>query len=79
MDSYAKANALLTGRTIKRVRMLSKDEAEQFMWWKTGPVIELDDGTLLVAQSDNEGNNAGAILVQAKQEKDDTLLFTDRV
>lgn len=34
-------------------------------WVRAPVVIELDDGTLLIPQSDDEGNDAGALGIQA--------------
>jgi hypothetical protein len=64
-DTYwnAQAAAHLAGRTIKRARYLSKAEARGMGWHARSVVLELDDGAAVLVQSDDEGNDAGALLV----------------
>jgi hypothetical protein len=64
-DAYwnAQAAAQLAGRTIKRARYLSKAEARGMGWHARSVVLELDDGAAVLVQSDDEGNDAGALLV----------------
>ena len=68
MDAYwnAQAVAKLEGRTIKRARYMSKAEARGMGWQVRSVVLELDDGAAVLVQSDDEGNDAGALLVLGK-------------
>ena len=53
-------NNLLSGKTIKAVRRLSKHEMELMMWYKNPLVLMFTDGTQLILQCDDEGNDGGA-------------------
>ena len=53
---------LLRGRTIRGVRRLDKAEMENMMWYKNPLVLMFTDGTQLILQSDDEGNDGGAAL-----------------
>ena len=53
---------LLSGRTVRAVRRLSKEEMEHMMWYKNPLVLMFTDGTQLILQSDDEGNDGGAAL-----------------
>jgi len=55
-------NDLLKGRTIRAVRRLDKKEMEEMMWYKNPLVLIFTDGTQLILQSDDEGNDGGAAL-----------------
>ena len=68
MDAYwnDQAAAQLTGRKIERARYLSKAEARGMGWHARSVVLELDDGAAVLVQSDDEGNDAGALLVLGK-------------
>jgi len=61
------AAAHLAGRTIKRARYLSKAEARGMGWHARSVVLELDNGAVVIVQSDDEGNDAGALLVLNKK------------
>ena len=67
-DAYwnEQAAAHLAGRTIKRARYLSKAEARGMGWQVRSVVLELDDGAAVLVQSDDEGNDGGALLVLGK-------------
>jgi hypothetical protein len=52
----------LIGKTIKRVRFLTNEEAENFMWHSRPLVIEFFDGSIMFPQADDEGNDGGAML-----------------
>ena len=51
----------LIGRKITDIRWLTKSESGG--WFCQPIMITLDDGTQLIPQSDDEGNDAGAICV----------------
>tara|TARA_B110000858_G_C17523206_1_gene345775 strand:- start:53 stop:298 length:246 start_codon:yes stop_codon:yes gene_type:complete len=51
----------LVGKTIKSVRYMTEDEARETMWYNRPVVIAFTDGTYIIPQSDDEGNDGGAI------------------
>lgn len=55
------AEAILVNRKIVKVEYLSQDECENTGWYSRPLVIFLDNGTHIVIQSDDEGNDGGAI------------------
>lgn len=59
-----KAN--LVGRTIKAVRYMTDEEAEEQGWQAKPAVLELDNGTILFSMMDDEGNDGGCLEVQPK-------------
>tara|TARA_R100000808_G_C2054805_1_gene88786 strand:+ start:254 stop:547 length:294 start_codon:yes stop_codon:yes gene_type:complete len=59
----ATANKILLGRKIVKIKWLTEDQAEQEFGWRKRPVmLVLDDGTEIVPQMDDEGNDGGALL-----------------
>jgi hypothetical protein len=62
---WAKSFQPLVGRTIKSVRWMLDAEQKKLNWYHAPIVIQLDDGTLLYPSRDDEGNDAGALFVQA--------------
>ena len=56
----------LVGCKIVAASYMSKDEAEAIGWSRRPLVIQLDNDALLMAASDDEGNEAGAIFVDFK-------------
>ena len=57
------ANKILLGRKIVKIKWLTEDQAEQEFGWRKRPVLlQLDDGTEIVPQMDDEGNDGGALL-----------------
>ena len=55
----------LVGRTIVNVRWMTDEERDVAGWDSTPITLQLDDGTLLWPSMDDEGNDAGALFVQA--------------
>ena len=57
----------LVGRTVKAVRPMTKQEAENEFWnlnsWETPVVIEFDDGSKAYASCDMAGNGPGVLFV----------------
>ncbi len=52
----------LVGKKIVKIKWLSANDTEQIYGWDQQPCqIYLDDGTILTPQSDDEGNESGAI------------------
>lgn len=54
------ANQLL-GKKIVRVRYLSEAEANEMGWSSRPVVLQLDDGNIIYAAADDEGNDGGAL------------------
>ena len=64
----------ITGKTIKRVRAMTKAEAKLEGWSNIPnvlacPVIELEDGTLIYPTSDMEANSPGRFVVWKKNKR----------
>ena len=57
----AKAQTILKGRTIEEVRYLTWAEAKDAGWADRPLVMFLDSGDMIVAMSDDEGNDAGSL------------------
>jgi hypothetical protein len=55
------------GRTITGMRRLAIDELDEMMWNGPAYALMLDDGSLLFASSDEEGNDAGVLLIKSVQ------------
>ena len=62
MENSKEANKALKGKKIKGARYLTKEEHKSWGWFNAGLLIELEDGSCLIAQSDDEGNDAGVIV-----------------
>tara|TARA_R110000824_G_scaffold328157_3_gene514997 strand:- start:335 stop:628 length:294 start_codon:yes stop_codon:yes gene_type:complete len=59
----ATANKILLGRKIVKIRWMTEKEADKdYGWYKRPVILLLDDGTELVPQCDDEGNDGGALL-----------------
>ena len=58
------AQESLEGRRIVAVRYVNTHEAEELCWRRRGIVLELDDGSVLVASADEEMNDAGVLLLE---------------
>ena len=52
----------LIGRTIKEVRYLTPIECANFGWNKSSLAMFLSDGTIMIPQCDDEGNDGGAMM-----------------
>lgn len=55
------AARVLKGRTIVDVFYMSAAEADELGWQGRALVLTLDDGSQLIPQADDEGNDAGAM------------------
>jgi hypothetical protein len=62
------ATDLLVGRTIVRARYMSEDERESMGWRSRPVVLQLDDGNMIYASSDDEGNDAGAMFTNSEKQ-----------
>ena len=69
----------LIGRKITNIRWLTKGESEALDWYHSPVVIFLDDGTFLIPQMDDEGNDGGAVLVlPGDKSKEYDVLYVQR-
>ena len=77
MDKHLKQfNKYLKGKTIKEVTWLGDKDMENLMWYKRPVIIHFTDGTILIPQSDDEGNDGGSMYY--KDEKtSDVIYVTD--
>ena len=57
----ARAQKLLNGRTIRCATYLSTEEAKGLGWYGRALAIELDNGVVIFASQDDEGNGPGAL------------------
>lgn len=62
----ATARQCLLNRRIVEVRYLTPEECRRLMWDRTSVAIILDNGTMVYAAADAEGNGAGALHGVAK-------------
>ena len=55
----------LVGRTITKVAYLTSKECEEdFGWYKRPITFTLDNGKIVIAQMDDEGNDGGVLLIE---------------
>lgn len=59
---HANRFASLVAKRITSVRYMTEEERENFGWYKRAIVITLSDGSILVPQMDDEGNDGGSII-----------------
>ena len=65
----------LVAKRITSVRYMTQEEADALMWSKRPLIITLSDGSMIVPQMDDEGNNGGALWVVQNGEQD-KLVYT---
>lgn len=63
------AEEWLVGRKIVRVQYMTDKNANEAMWYSRPIILVLDDGTIICPQSDDEGNNGGALMCETKDGK----------
>ncbi len=51
----------LVGKTITKVQYVSKEQAEENMWYKSPIAIQLNNRDWIFPMSDDEGNDGGSI------------------
>lgn len=56
-----KASDFLIGKTIKSVRYMNDKDMKDFMWYKKPVIITFTDGSYIIPQKDDEGNDGGAL------------------
>jgi hypothetical protein len=65
----------LLGKKIISVKYMTTSEAKESGWHQRPLCFCLNDGTWIIPQRDDEGNDGGALYVaNPKDEKDDTIL-----
>ena len=64
-----KAKKVLLGKKIVQVKYVDKEEADDYMWNSRPISFMLDDGTRLVVQMDDEGNDGGALWYGTKDDQ----------
>ena len=58
-----KAEDLLLNRKIVQIKWLTEEETDKGFGWHKSPIaLSLDDGTTIIPQCDDEGNDGGALL-----------------
>jgi len=55
------AESVLLGRKITKVEYMDKKECDDYMWYKRPITFILDNGTRIIAQMDDEGNDGGVL------------------
>jgi len=61
-DSWnKKVSDFLVGKTIQSVRYMNDEEMEDFMWYHKPVIIKFTDGSYIIPQKDDEGNDGGAL------------------
>lgn len=56
-----KVSDFLVGKTIESVRYMNDTEMNNMMWSKKPVVIKFTDGSYIIPQRDDEGNDGGAL------------------
>ena len=64
------AKKVLLGRKIVQVKYVDSEEAKSYMWYKRPISFTLDNGTRLMVQQDDEGNDGGALWYGNKEGED---------
>ena len=73
-DWKKKAEKLLLNRKIVSLRWITTNEAEAMGWWHRPIVLKLDDGNYIMPQSDDEGNDGGALWVHGADGDADNVM-----
>lgn len=61
--------SLLNKRIIK-VEYMPTDECKTYMWYKKPITFFLDDGTRVIAQMDDEGNDGGVLTCLTRESEE---------
>ena len=70
---WAKKFNHLVGLKIVGVRYLTKEETDASYWYSSPIAIELSDGSALIPQQDDEGNDGGALWIANSKCKEDLI------
>lgn len=72
-----KFQKLLIGKTISRCSYMTEKTADDFGWYKRPLIIEFSDGSMLIPQMDDEGNDGGAVIYEDVPGKDNyDIIYT---
>jgi hypothetical protein len=63
-QQHANNFMFLVAKKISSVRYMTTEEAEEMGWYKRPLVIRFTDGSFIIPQMDDEGNNGGAMYFQ---------------
>ena len=64
----------LLGQRIVKMQYMSKKDAEEMGWYKRPLILMLSNGTWIIPQQDDEGNDGGALwLMNSDKELKETL------
>ena len=64
----------LLGQRIGKMQYMRKKDAENMGWYKRPLMLMLENGTWIIPQQDDEGNDGGALwLMNGKRELKETL------
>jgi len=61
-------NKLFAGRTIAGASHMDAETAEQIGWTSRPLIIRFTDGSFMYAQSDDEGNDGGALAMHVGED-----------
>ena len=63
----SEAEKVLLNKRIIKVEYMTAKESDDYMWNNRPITFVLDDGTRIIAQSDDEGNDGGAMCTTIKE------------
>ena len=66
-DWSGDATKIFKGKVVERIEYVSEEETEEMGWFHTAPVIVFTDGHWMMAGTDDEGNDAGALFTSSKK------------
>lgn len=66
-----KAAKALIGKKIVKVQYMTKKNAEDLDWYQRPLILQLDDGSIIFPQADDEGNDGGALVHYDKHKVND--------
>ena len=76
-EHSAKFEKILKGKKIDSCRYMTREEADEFGWYKRPLIMMFTDRTYLLLQSDDEGNDGGAAYVGGDtDEKRNQTIYT---
>jgi hypothetical protein len=64
------AENVLLGRQIIKVEYMEQEECDDYMWHSRPITFFLDNGTRVIAQSDDEGNDGGVLTCLTKNKEE---------
>ncbi len=66
---------ILKGKKIDSCRYLTREEADDIGWYKRPLAIMFTDGSYMILQSDDEGNDGGAAVISGEK-IEETVIYT---